>query len=47
MSLRARTSVLDTWEVENMMDSWASRDSVGNGSDVLDTICQIVALLRL
>ena len=33
MSLRARTSVLDTCTVENVMDSCAARDSVENGSD--------------
>ena len=32
-SLRARTSVLDTCKVENVMNSWAARDSVENGSD--------------
>ena len=33
MSLRARTSVLDTCKVENVIDNWAARDSVENGSD--------------
>ena len=33
MRLRARTSVLDTCKVENVMESWASRDSVESGSD--------------
>ena len=33
MTPRARTSVLDTCKVENLMDSWAARDSVENGSD--------------
>ena len=33
MSLRARASVLDTCKVENVMDSWAARDSIENGSD--------------
>ena len=33
MSLRARPSVLDTCKVENVMNSWAARDSVENGSD--------------
>ena len=33
MSLRVRISVLETCKVENVMDSWADRDSVENGSD--------------
>ena len=33
MSLWARTSVLDACKVENVMYSWAARDSVENGSD--------------
>ena len=33
MSLRARASALDTCKVESMMDNWAAKDSVENGSD--------------
>ena len=33
MSLLARTSVLDTCQVENVMDYWYARDSVWEGSD--------------
>ena len=33
MSLRARTSVIDTCKVENVMGSWAARYSVENRSD--------------
>ena len=33
MSVQARTSVLDTCKVENMMDSWAAKDSVRMWSD--------------
>ena len=33
MSPRVRTSVLDMCKVENVMDSWAVRDSVENRSD--------------
>ena len=33
MSLWARTSVLDMYKMENVMDSWLARDSVRNGSD--------------
>ena len=33
MSILARTSLLDTCKVENVMDSWAAKDSVENRSD--------------